>query len=179
MKHLLLIVFCGLSIVVKSQDASVEKSTFGVQVGFLGAWAHNELKLSNSLVLRTEVGIGNDLFGVISSKLYYQFSPTFTLEPRWYYNINKRQEKSKKIAGNTANFLSLKASYTADWFALSHTEGELIQNKVFFIPTWGIRRVVGSHLTLEAGAGLGYQYLFTNKNGSAALGLHLRVGYKF
>lgn len=31
----------------EKQSGSVEKSIFGVQIGTLGAWVHNEFKLSN------------------------------------------------------------------------------------------------------------------------------------
>ena len=39
----------------KSQDASVEQSTFGIQTGVLGVWAQRETKLSNQIALRSEI----------------------------------------------------------------------------------------------------------------------------
>lgn len=64
-KTLLVLALCGLTIAVKSQNASasVEKSTFGIQTGFLGIWAHNETKLCNSIALRIELGLDSGIWG--------------------------------------------------------------------------------------------------------------------
>ena len=45
-KILLTLTLCGLTFIAKSQNASVEKSMYGIQTGFLGIWVHNESKLS-------------------------------------------------------------------------------------------------------------------------------------
>ncbi|MGG5485400.1 hypothetical protein [Gaetbulibacter sp. PBL-D1] len=63
---LLILTFFTISLSTQSQTTSVEKSTFGVQTGFLGIWVHNESRLSNSIALRSEIGLdagiwGNDL----------------------------------------------------------------------------------------------------------------------
>ena len=47
----------------KSQDASVEQSTFGIQTGVLGVWAYKETKLSNQIALRTEIGMDAGFWG--------------------------------------------------------------------------------------------------------------------
>lgn len=46
-----------------SQNVSVEKSTFGVQTGFLGIWVHNKSRLSNTIALRAELGLISLIFG--------------------------------------------------------------------------------------------------------------------
>jgi len=51
-KILLVISLCLLNFEAKAQNPSVEKSTYGIQIGFLGVWAHNESRLSNSMALR-------------------------------------------------------------------------------------------------------------------------------
>ena len=45
------------TIATKAQNASVEKSSFGIQTGVLGIWAHREVKLSNQIALRAEFGM--------------------------------------------------------------------------------------------------------------------------
>tara|TARA_B100001057_G_C22486133_1_gene808360 strand:+ start:266 stop:460 length:195 start_codon:yes stop_codon:yes gene_type:complete len=62
-KILLNLTFCGLTFMAKSQDASVEKSTFGMQTGVLGVWAYKETKLSNQIALRTEIGMDAGFWG--------------------------------------------------------------------------------------------------------------------
>ena len=66
-KAAFILTLCGLSLIAKSQNASVEKSTFGVQTGVLGLWAYNEVKLSNSIALRTELGFD---FGIWETTYY-------------------------------------------------------------------------------------------------------------
>ena len=47
----------------EDKPASVEKSIFGIQTGFLGIWVHNEYKLSNKIAFRTELGFDAGIFG--------------------------------------------------------------------------------------------------------------------
>ncbi len=167
-----------------AQYASVEKSTFGIQTGLLGIWGHNESKLSNSIALRTELGFDagfwlNDLYDVNG----FIMAPVITAEPRWYYNLNKRKNKSRRIDGNSGNFLSLKTSYHPDWFVISNIDNVSVRSDISIIPTWGIRRHIGNHFTYETGLGIGYQHFFSNQTISGdsqlTINLHLRLGYRF
>ncbi|KIX20216.1 hypothetical protein SY27_13825 [Flavobacterium sp. 316] len=187
MKRIFLtLIFCGLTFIAKAQNSSVEKSTYGIQTGFLGIWAHNESKLSNSIALRTEIGFDSGIWGGdFYDKTGFLMTPVITAEPRWYYNLNKRESKSKKIDGNSGNFVSLKTSYHPDWFVISNTDNINVISDISIIPTWGIRRSIGKHFNYEAGIGIGYRYIFAKQAGflenenEAAANLHLRIGYRF
>ena len=178
--------FFGLGFIAEAQEASVEKSTSGIQTGFLGVWAHNEAKLSNQIALRSEIGFDSGIFGGgLYNETGFMLTPVITLEPKWYYNLNKRSLKSKRISGNSGNFVSLKSSYNPDWFVISNYDNVNIVNQIAIIPTWGIRRNIGEHFNYETGIGLGYRYYFAKSNGyfenesEVALSLHLRIGYRF
>ena len=187
MKRVLLtLIFCEIILVAKSQNASIEQSTYGVQTGFLGIWAHNETKLSNSIAFRTEIGFDSGIWGGdFYDKTGFLMTPVITAEPRWYYNLNKRESKSKRIDGNTGNFLSLKTSYHPDWFVISNSENISVISDISIIPTWGIRRNVGKHFVYETGIGIGYRYIFAKQAGflenesETTANLHLRIGYRF
>lgn len=173
----LTIALAVLALTAKSQNASVEKSVFGVQTGLLGFWAHNELKLTNLIALRTEIGIAAGFSG---SRLVT--IPVITAEPRWYYNLNKRERESKRIDGNSGNFLSLKTSFQPN-LVITPSDNS-IRNNVSVIPTWGIRRNIGQHFNVEVGAGVGYMIFFRNahhleNDGSVAVNVHYRIGYRF
>lgn len=181
------LILCLSTIIINAQTASVEKSTFGIQTGFLGIWVHNESKLSNEFALRTEIGLDTGLFG---SDLYdvngFILAPTITLEPRWYYNLNKRQGKSKRIDGNSGNFISIKTTYHPDWFVISNEDNIEVISDISIIPTWGIRRHLGNHFTYETGIGIGFVHYFDKDNvvtigeqSDIAVNLHLRIGYRF
>ena len=193
-KNVLTLLFCGLALIVKSQNTpeelkkqSVEKSIFGIQTGFAGLWVYNELKLSSQIALRTELGFDaydNDDFYPDAGFL---MTTVVTLEPRWYYNLDKRASKSKRIDNNSGNFFSLKTSFRSDDLLLDLGDNEKAQivDNLSIIPTWGIRRNLGKHFSYETGIGVGYIHYFsksagfTKNNGETAVNLHLRIGYQF
>lgn len=169
-----------------AQNASVEKSTYGIQTGILGIWAHREVKLTNQIALRQEIGMDAGFWaGSFYPKNGYLMTPVITLEPRWYYNLNKRISKSRNIRGNSGNFLSVKTSYNPNWFVISNYDNIQIADQISIIPTWGIKRNIGNHFTYETGIGIGYRYIFAKNVGylenqsETALNLHLRLGYRF
>lgn len=165
-----------------SQDkkiSSVEKSIYGMQVGTLGAWIHNESKLANEFSLRTEVGVN---FGLIGGEIHNGTTlisaPSLSIEPRWYYNIMKRAAKNKIITKNSANFLTVGITF----FPSVNTSKYNVASQVTLIPKWGIKRTIGHHFTYEAGIGLGYAVLLDKNYVSKKniIGdLHLRIGYTF
>jgi len=186
-KTFLTLILCGLTLIAKSQNVSVEKSTFGVQTGVLGIWAYNEVKISNSIALRTELGFD---FGIWETTYYddynspFLLTPVIVLEPRFYYNLKKRSDDSKRIDGNSGNFLALKTSYHPE-LALFNSDNAPVVSDFGIIPTWGIRRNIGDHFDYEAGIGLGYSYTFAERagysedEGGLELNMHLRIGYRF
>jgi len=177
-----------MTLSTKAQEISVEKSIFGVQTGFLGVWGSHEAKLSNSIVLRTELGFDSGIWGGdFYDKTGFLLTPVITAEPRWYYNLKKRENKFKRIDGNSGNFIALKTSYHPDWFVISNYNNINIISDISIIPTWGIKRNIGNHFNYEAGFGVGYHYIFAgnvgyigNSNkGEVDINLHLRIGYRF
>lgn len=56
---ILTIIFSCLIVTSKAQDISIEKYTFGTQIGIVGIWIYNEAKLTKSLALRSEFGLGS------------------------------------------------------------------------------------------------------------------------
>ncbi|WP_245584992.1 hypothetical protein [Psychroserpens burtonensis] len=137
MKRVLLtMALCGMALMAISQTASVEKSTYGIQTRFLGIWVHNESKLTNSIALRTEIGFDSGIWGgSFYDRTRFLMTPVITLEPRLYYNLNKRVRKSRRIDGNSGNFISLKTSYHPDWFVISNTENVSVISDISIIPT--------------------------------------------
>ena len=184
---LLTFISFGLIMTSKAQITSVEKSTFGIQVGAVGVWTYNEAKLTNSIALRSEFGLRCKFQDYTEASLY--FAPVITLEPRWYYNLTKRSSKEKNIAWNSANFISIQTSFTPNWFIIPVIPNDAVplNNQISIIPTWGIRRNVGNHFNYEAGIGIGYEYIskkdgysyHPNTGSFIAINLHFRIGYRF
>jgi hypothetical protein len=189
-KILLCISFCVFTFVAKSQNttttqiASVEKSIFGIQTGPIGIWAYNESRLSNRIALRSELGLVADFWSGYNSTDFI-LGMVITLEPRWYYNIKKRQDKSKRIDSNSGNFISLNTSYHPDILIATSNDNINLIGDLSIVPTWGIRRHIGNHFNYEAGFGIGYIHYFKDENvilineADVAVNLHLRIGYSF
>jgi len=187
-KLIIILALCGLTTIAKSQNASVEETTCGLQTGVLGIWLYSESKLSNTIALRTEIGFD---FGIWESTYYDDFdspfilTPVFVLEPRFYYNLNNRSNDSERIDGNSGNFIALKMGYHPDWFVLFNPDDAPVVSDISIIPTWGIRRNIGEHFNYEAGIGVGYSYTFAKSagysedKGEIELNMHLRIGYRF
>jgi hypothetical protein len=184
-KNVFIITFLILTFTSFSQEKtiSVEKSIFGIQTGLLGAWVHNESRLSNSISLRSEMGLDIGVFGSdVNDNNGFILIPVIRLEPRWYYNLEKRNAKGKNIKNNSANFLTVNLSYSPDWFYISNKDNINIISSFAIVPKWGIKRSIGNYFTYETGIGIGYvAYLedYLNKNGGVGLDLHLRIGYTF
>lgn len=169
-----------------AQDYSVEKSTFSFQAGFLGFWLNNESKLSDKFTLKTEIGF--DAFTRSSEDddtSLDALAPVITLEPRWYYNLEERASKGRKIHNNAGNFVAITTSYHPDWFLLTGVKEMYVNHQLAIIPKWGIKRNIGnSDFTYELGAGLGYNFILNRRHSfdnsdQIWLDLHARIGYVF
>jgi len=196
MKKIILFLILGINIHSKAQEGSVEKSIFSVQTGFAGLWLNNELKLSNSIALKSEIGIEYDFaVGDHYDEAGFILQPVITVEPKFYFNLKKRNSKGRNISNNSGNYLSLKTSYHPDWFVINLDDNITKNADLSIIPTWGIKRMMGDHFTYEAGAGLGYRIVFIKANSNFGNSqsvddfdytnkqytpyLHLRIGYIF
>lgn len=166
----------------QDNSPSVEKSIFNIETGFLGVWVNNESKLSNSVAVRTELGLESGLFWKQDQKTGFVMAPSIRVEPRWYYNLNKRSNVGKKIENNSANFLTASLNYLPDWFVISNYDNANVVEQFSIIPKWGLRRTLGnSNFTFEFSTGLGYKMVFyKNKTDKGVvLDLNARIGYSF
>lgn len=170
----------------ENTNTSVAKSLFGVQIGLLGAWVYNELKLSDKIVLRSELGLQTFIYSdSVIDETHTFLNPEITLEPRCYYNLNKRNTKGKNISDNSGNYISLRSAYYPDSFKIGNTENFDFVPELHIVPTWGMKRNLGKNFNYELAVGLGYRKVFekhnliNNNNEDVAYNLQARIGYKF
>ncbi len=196
MKRIITIITLGLSLNINAQIDSVEKTFFGFQTGFTGFWLNNETKLTNTIAIRSEIGIENDFaVGDHYNGTGFILQPVLNVEPRYYYNLEKRNSKGKKTSKNSGNYLSIKTSYHPDWFVINLDDDITKIADLSIIPTWGLKRQIGNHFNFETGIGLGYRIVYLKPNYKTANYqsiddfavnrsqytpyIHLRVGYNF
>lgn len=185
-KNYLTFVILCISISLSAQEASVEKSTFGIQTGILGVWAHNEARLTNKIALRSEIGMDIAIFkSNMYSDVSFLMGSVIILEPRFYYNLEKRIGKNKSIEGNSGNFISIRTSTHPNILNISSNDNVKIVADASIIPSWGLRRSVGKHFTYETDLGIGYAFYYGKnadllyKNGEVAVNLTFKLGYRF
>jgi hypothetical protein len=165
-----------------SQQENKAKSFWQLQAGLLGVWASNETNFSKQLASRSEAGVNLGFwYGGFYPKTGIIAVPVLTLEPRWYYNLAKREVNGKRTENNSANFLSFNASYNPNWFIISNYSNLDKVNQLNFGLLWGIRRTY-SWFNIEGSTGLTYYYAFSKdvgyyKNDDAVIfQLNLRIG---
>ena len=186
---LITLLFCG---VAATAQGTVEKSLFNAQTGAVGFWMSHEAKLGNKFALRSEAGLDLWYYDTYSDGDGTVLVPSISIEPRWYYNIAKRSEKSdpagKYTRKNCANFVTIAIEYYPNSFIVGDIPDYIyVPDQLSIIPKWGIRRHIGqSNFNYEVGIGLGYftylneddKRLFRETSGVAA-DIHLRIGYTF
>jgi len=175
---------------------SNKKPLFGIQTGFLGLWAHNEMELSPQWFLRSELGLD---YGFGGGGSYNEFNgigitegaavvASVSLEPRLYYNLEKRRKNGKNVYANSANFIALRTNFYPGWLVTAQNKDKVAYTQqISFTPYWAIKRTLGKHLTFEAGAGPGYLHNFSIKGkgfntfdkNSLLIHIQLRIGYTF
>lgn len=181
-----LFILCLSTNLFAQDPQGVEKSIFNVQEGILGIYINNESRLAERFTLRSEIGLEAGFFFESVNYNTFFMAPVINIEPRFYYNINKRARKDKRTANNSANFITTNIKFAPDAFVISNNQNIKVFNQIAFIPKWGIRRSIGSsNFNYELGAGLGYNYVFRKNEGyskdlkQAVLDLHVRIGYTF
>lgn len=169
---------CFLSIgtsIFSQEKTSVEKSIFNVQTGSIGVWINNEIKITELLAVRTEIGIEPSWF-VGNGTIWHA---NVRLEPRYYYNLNKRSEKELITIKNSGNFFAIAMNYRPEGAIFSNTNSTVNGIESYsIIPKWGIRRLFAQNFNYEAGIGVGIRHETIYGN-FAEVDLHLRIGYTF
>ena len=198
MKNFIVIAFILFSFIAKAQDTieaekvSVEKSLFGAQLGLLSTTFYYETQLQRKISLRAEIG----LMLAFSTKDYEDstiqdetatlIAPYLTLEPRWYYALDRRKRLGKKTYNNSSNYVSLATSYISTKTPITNRGDFDVVSAITIVPKYGIRRAFAKHFNYEFSAGVGYQYnVFSSTNdcncdhNNTVLDIQARIGYDF
>jgi hypothetical protein len=151
---ILFILFSVASLNAQKDIKSVEKSILSIQTGYFGTWINHELKLHNQFALRTEVGSEYRLkFSIKQNFDSLKNQVSIFLEPKYYFNLTKRESKNKNIRNNAGNYISLRTNFNI----LNNLEnGEIYFHTL--TPSYGIRRNITSHFNLELSFGYGISY---------------------
>ncbi|MFT3796097.1 hypothetical protein [Flavobacterium sp.] len=183
-KAILLLLLCGCSVQAQQTQptASVEKALFAVEVGLVGFWAHAEMKMASHWALRTEIGAETFTVTYHDHETETLLAPVVSVEPKWYYNLDKRLKMGKKTQGNSGNAFSVKVNYNPH-FILAGDDFVPKPNHIAILPKWSLRRQYGKHFTLETGIGIGPIFYLGDdnlyKHAETFFDGMFRIGYTF
>lgn len=154
---LMLYQFCNNPLLAKEpkhkKTNSVERNFLGgVQIGFpYGLSVFHEQIIAGNLSLKADFiySVGFSSSGG-NTELY--FTPGFSVQPRWYYNLDKRKMGGKNISGLSSNYLAVNNKFTIK---------EGFDTYQLFLG-WGMRRKIHGAFHFEMGAGIFKQFYLNN-----------------
>jgi len=177
MKKIFFVLFFATTLTYAQKNNNSSEDIFGIKIGLIGGWLNYEKSLSEKITLNTEIGYEGGFLKGTDNKIDYIFTTTFSIEPRYYYNFEKRKEKGKKTNNNSANYFSTEIFYVSDLLSSSNRNNLKIIKSFSLIPKYGLRRVLSEKLNFEFAFGLGYSWGENSINGIAS-SLDLRINLK-
>ena len=151
-----------------------------LDLGLRGVGVTYEPRLSNKMTMELSGGIGGGYDVSFQEFTYYWnlLDPALyiVINPKYYYNRNKRLAKGKSIDLNTGNYIGLGIKYTSRGIA----ENTDVWDALLFNVHWGIQRAIGKRWTFNTHAGVGYAIDATdlsNSSGTIYPAADLRFSY--
>ncbi|EQB93423.1 hypothetical protein HZP94_01140 [Elizabethkingia anophelis] len=182
MKKISILVFSVLFSVFYTQESGLlKKNLIGVQYNILGLGVYNESLISEKLVLRSDISMNlvSIWSGIVYPETGYVILPSVSVAPRYYYNIAKRKDKNLNVRNNAANFLDVSLVYNPGWLSMSNYDVK-VNDAVFLIPHWGLRRNFGKNFNYEFYVGMGIGKSLVKGSDIAAIpSLGFKIGYDF
>jgi hypothetical protein len=153
-----------------------------LDLGLRGIGFTFEPRLGNKLSMDLSAGLGGG-YNISAGNFEYNWNflqPAVyvIVNPKFYYNLDKRIEKGKKTGLNAGNYLGLVIKYTSKGLG----ENPDVWDALLFNLHWGIQRQVGKRWTFNTHAGIGYAVDATdlsNSSGTVYPALDLRFAYVF
>ena len=195
MKKYLLVGLVLTSLFLKAQEAekvSVEKKLYGFQLSFFGSGFQYETRLDRKITLLSEIGLTLVLSTkefedpAIKDKTTTLFAPYLSVEPRWYYGLDRRNKMGRNTNNNSSNYVSILTSFISTKTPVIKNGDLNITPTFLFIPKYGIRRAFAKNFNYEFSGGYGLQYnVFSKANPcncehlTTNVNFEARIGYNF
>ncbi|WP_029036450.1 hypothetical protein [Salinimicrobium xinjiangense] len=157
MKNLLLVGAILYSTIIFAQQAPQTNSQLSVNL--LIPSLEYEMSMGKKTTLDLNLGTGFAYRSTNNDSGYAVF-PTFHAQYRFYYNLDKRLEKGKKISENSGNYFTALAEITSGNPIFGDLKSQA-DYAVFIGPAWGLQRVYNSgfKLNINLGGGIGFNDL--------------------
>ncbi|MBY0478684.1 MAG: hypothetical protein K2Q24_13640 [Chitinophagaceae bacterium] len=134
----------------KTKLSSFIKSDLGLQgIGF--TYEHG---MGKHFSTDGSLGVGGG-YNIAEGFIEYQFlKPAlhFSVNPKFYYNLEKRINKGKSAKYNSGNYFGARLKYNLPLY----NRTDIIRTSILTNIHWGIQRAIGHHWTLNSLFGIGY-----------------------
>ncbi len=162
------------------QDTPRVEGNHSVSINIVGLHYAYECPLGKNVSIIGRAGLngGSGLYAVFAGAPFeLHVMPEIDIEPRFYYNLDRRARHDRSTSKNTASFISLKMKYFVP-YELTQLDISSSWGSLLIAPTWGFRHVWSRHWMLEATAGV--DFYFTSARCFDFLpSINLRLGYVF
>lgn len=169
-----------IPVVFISSILIAQENVMSVRAGLIGAWFQYENAVADLGVVDYELGYVYGLYGN-STKVDFVSTTTISIEPKWYYNLNRRDKKGKNITNNTGNYFSLEFLYIPNWLTSSNVQTQPFQEpgvaiSYSFVPKYGFRRSFSDKFNFEFAFGVG-QTWYEDQSSVTQAALDVKFGY--
>ena len=176
--YLFVILFFNANTIIAQQMPTKLQSLHHVDALFIGAGYNYEQASASNFTLSAGLSAITSVYSfyisVNQNGSVVGLYPCFSLDPRWYTNVNRRVRKGKSVENNSANFLSLLVEYIPD----SPIIGPIMRRETFAItPRWGFRSSFNQNFFTEFAIGL--PYIMDDIRSEVGLHLGIKVGFGF
>ncbi len=161
------LILVGAVTIAAAQDEAARVERHLIKINALFPGVEYEAAISRSVTLN----VNPYLRPSYTSRDGLLLQPAAHAQVRKYYNLSRRQERDKNIAGNSGAFVGLSVFGASQ--SLTNAEGFRSDNYYGVGPVWGIQRTYESGFNLSANGGAGY----TLDDQQFVLLLNLRIGW--
>lgn len=140
---------------IAQNNSEVSKSIFSVN--FLIPSVELETRISRKTTLDLSGGIGFGLVSTPRDGTDVGFFPVFSTQYRYYYNLDKRLRKGKKVSENSGNYLAAVGEIMSGKPIIGDLEFVNDYSAVVGA-VWGLQRYYNSGFKLDLNLGGGYGF---------------------
>lgn len=174
MKKLFFLTIIFTNTFLFSQSTKHTTDVFSFKLGLIGSWVGYEKSLGNDFTIESEIGYLGGFYKRNNKSFKYIFTSEISVEPRYYYNFNRRIEKNKNITKNAANFVGFDINFVPDFLTSTNGDSVTIDESINLLPKWGLKRQLSDKIGFEFALGLGYSINFEKNNNDLLTGLDLK-----
>lgn len=153
-------IFIILCLIVPYLNNAQNKHYLEAGVDLIGIDVSYERNFNSKFSVKSSIGYNGSIYR--TNENIFVLQPNIMVQPRFYYNKDKRNSKGKNTDYNSANFFSLNLEYLTSELNISNSG--FYEPELFTIGTgWNLRRnITSSKFVYEFSTGIVYQYFGKN-----------------